>query len=75
MPSRPISPPSHCTFADSDWNILSLHWFPVAVASELRDRPEAARPMASCGGVRFKCSRLFQPAWSWTIRQTGNCGS
>jgi phenylpropionate dioxygenase-like ring-hydroxylating dioxygenase large terminal subunit len=38
-----IARPRACTFGESDWNILSGHWFPIAVASELPDGPAAAR--------------------------------
>ena len=38
-----IAVPRDCTFGESDWNILSGHWFPIAVASDLRDSPVQAR--------------------------------
>jgi len=38
-----ISRPRDCSFGESDWNILSRHWFPIAVASELPDGPASAR--------------------------------
>jgi vanillate O-demethylase monooxygenase subunit len=38
-----VARPRDCTFEDGDWAILSRHWFPVAVASEVRDLPVAAR--------------------------------
>jgi vanillate O-demethylase monooxygenase subunit len=39
----PIPRPRDCTFGESDWNILSRHWFPIAVAAELLDGPVQAR--------------------------------
>jgi phenylpropionate dioxygenase-like ring-hydroxylating dioxygenase large terminal subunit len=40
---RSISHPRDCTFAQSDWNILSGYWFPIAVAADLQDAPMQAR--------------------------------
>jgi vanillate O-demethylase monooxygenase subunit len=45
-PDRPaarIARPLDCTFLDSDWEILSRHWFPVAVAAEVTEKPIHAR--------------------------------
>ena len=39
----PVARPRDCTFEESDWTILSRHWFPIAVAAELSDRPAPAR--------------------------------
>jgi len=44
--SREIKPTSvlrDCTFEENDWNILARHWFPIAAATEVADRPLAAR--------------------------------
>jgi vanillate O-demethylase monooxygenase subunit len=38
-----LSSPRNCTFESKDWEILSRHWYPVAVASDVTDRPAAAR--------------------------------
>ena len=35
--------PRHCTFQDSDWNALAPHWYPVAFAHEVGEKPFAAR--------------------------------
>lgn len=40
---KQISFPRDCTFSEGDWNILSRHWFPIAVAAQVTDRPVAAR--------------------------------
>jgi phenylpropionate dioxygenase-like ring-hydroxylating dioxygenase large terminal subunit len=40
---KQISPPRDCTFNEGDWSILSRHWFPIAVATQVTDRPVAAR--------------------------------
>ncbi|MFC6645274.1 Rieske 2Fe-2S domain-containing protein [Granulicella cerasi] len=34
--------PRNCTFAESDWRALATHWYPVAFASEVMDKPFAA---------------------------------
>jgi phenylpropionate dioxygenase-like ring-hydroxylating dioxygenase large terminal subunit len=39
----PPARPRNCTFEESDWTILSQHWFPVAVAADVGDKPVAAR--------------------------------
>jgi vanillate O-demethylase monooxygenase subunit len=38
-----VQRPDDCTFAESDWTLLSKQWFPVAVAEEVEDKPVAAR--------------------------------
>jgi vanillate O-demethylase monooxygenase subunit len=38
-----IAPPRNCTFDAKDWDILSRHWYPVAVSTDLTQRPLAAR--------------------------------
>jgi phenylpropionate dioxygenase-like ring-hydroxylating dioxygenase large terminal subunit len=56
MPEQPLSAPTpadvsraaiprprECSFAHSDWDILSRHWFPIAVAAELTEAPASAR--------------------------------
>jgi len=35
--------PADCTFSADDWSLLSKHWFPIAVAEDLKDKPAAAR--------------------------------
>ena len=40
---KQISPPRDCTFNEGDWSILSRHWFPIAVATQVTDGPVAAR--------------------------------
>ena len=35
--------PRDCSFEPADWAILARHWYPVALARELGDRPVAAR--------------------------------
>jgi phenylpropionate dioxygenase-like ring-hydroxylating dioxygenase large terminal subunit len=40
---KQISRPRDCTFDASDWDILSCHWFPIALMTEVTDRPVAAR--------------------------------
>jgi len=40
---KPVPPPRDCTFSEGDWSILSRHWFPIAVAAQVTDRPVAAR--------------------------------
>ncbi len=35
--------PVESTFSPDDWTLLSQHWFPVAVADDVRDAPVAAR--------------------------------
>lgn len=42
MSPAPVLPRS-CTFAASDWAVLAAHWHPVALASDIADRPVAAR--------------------------------
>jgi vanillate O-demethylase monooxygenase subunit len=39
----PISRPRDSTFAEGDWHILAQHWFPIAVAEDLKDAPARAR--------------------------------
>jgi phenylpropionate dioxygenase-like ring-hydroxylating dioxygenase large terminal subunit len=42
-PAFGIARPKNCSFEPSDWEILSRHWYPVAVATDLpNDRPLAA---------------------------------
>jgi len=41
--SKQISPPRDRTFGEGDWSILSRHWFPIALASEVTERPVAGR--------------------------------
>jgi phenylpropionate dioxygenase-like ring-hydroxylating dioxygenase large terminal subunit len=46
MPAALENPPSlprKCTFTESDWRILAAFWHPVALASEIRDRPVAVK--------------------------------
>lgn len=31
--------PRGCTFSESDWRILANYWYPVAIASEVNDKP------------------------------------
>jgi vanillate O-demethylase monooxygenase subunit len=38
-----IARPRDCTFAENDWNILSRHWYPIAVAADVQDRPVQSR--------------------------------
>jgi phenylpropionate dioxygenase-like ring-hydroxylating dioxygenase large terminal subunit len=38
-----IGRPRDCTFTDADWSLLADHWFPIAVASDIADRPVQAR--------------------------------
>jgi len=40
---KQISPPRDCTFSESDWSILSRQWFPIAVATDVTNRPVPAR--------------------------------
>ena len=42
-PRVPIARPRGCTFEESDWTILSRHWFPIAVAADLAGTPLRAR--------------------------------
>jgi len=37
-----ITRPNPCTFEAGDWDILAAHWFPIAVAAEIGDKPAAA---------------------------------
>jgi vanillate O-demethylase monooxygenase subunit len=41
--AKQIPLPRDCTFSEADWSILSRQWFPIAVASQVTDRPVAAR--------------------------------
>jgi phenylpropionate dioxygenase-like ring-hydroxylating dioxygenase large terminal subunit len=41
--SRQLSAPRDCTFSEGDWIILSRHWFPIALAAQVGDRPVAVR--------------------------------
>ncbi len=41
--SASIVRPANTGIAAGDWEILSRHWFPVAVASEVEERPAQAR--------------------------------
>jgi vanillate O-demethylase monooxygenase subunit len=34
--------PRNCTFPESDWRVLANYWYPVAVASQVKDQPVAA---------------------------------
>ncbi len=43
VPPALIPAPRNCTFESTDWEMLSRHWYPVAVSSDLTDRPAAAR--------------------------------
>jgi vanillate O-demethylase monooxygenase subunit len=38
-----ITRPGNCTFEAGDWDILAAHWFPIAVAAELGQKPAAVR--------------------------------
>jgi len=38
-----ITRPNNCSFAAGDWEILAGHWFPIAVAAELGDKPLSVR--------------------------------
>lgn len=38
-----ITRPRECTFAPGDWDVLSRHWFPIAVSSEVQGTPVRAR--------------------------------
>ncbi|HEX4128967.1 MAG TPA: aromatic ring-hydroxylating dioxygenase subunit alpha [Pirellulales bacterium] len=42
MPQSQNAIPRGCTFAESDWRILADYWYPVALASEVTDKPVAA---------------------------------
>lgn len=35
--------PRDCTFAESDWRILSNYWYPIARSCDVADKPVAAR--------------------------------
>ena len=41
MPTASI--PQDCTFSPSDWQILSLHWYPIALTREVNDQPVSAK--------------------------------
>lgn len=41
--TAPDDLPRNCTFAESDWRILSQFWHPVAYVHEVTDKPVAAR--------------------------------
>ena len=34
-----VSRPRNCSYAESDWEILSRFWFPVAIARDIAERP------------------------------------
>jgi phenylpropionate dioxygenase-like ring-hydroxylating dioxygenase large terminal subunit len=34
--------PRNCTFPESDWRVLANYWYPIAVASQVADKPVAA---------------------------------
>ena len=38
-----IGLPRNCTFHSEDWAILARHWYPIALARDLGDRPLAAK--------------------------------
>ncbi len=42
MPTTELALPRDCTFAESDWRVLINYWYPVALASEVTDKPVAA---------------------------------
>lgn len=39
--TRPAALPHHCTFAEDEWRALARHWYPIAYADEVVDRPLA----------------------------------
>jgi vanillate O-demethylase monooxygenase subunit len=41
MTGAPLPPPAGCTFNAEDWRVLSQHWYPVARAQDLGDKPVA----------------------------------
>jgi phenylpropionate dioxygenase-like ring-hydroxylating dioxygenase large terminal subunit len=43
MPNSAPVLPRNCTFSASDWVVLAAHWYPVAVAAEVAERPVSAR--------------------------------
>jgi phenylpropionate dioxygenase-like ring-hydroxylating dioxygenase large terminal subunit len=43
--SEPRTLPPRCTFNETDWRVLSRHWFPVAYAKDVRDKPLAVRSL------------------------------
>jgi phenylpropionate dioxygenase-like ring-hydroxylating dioxygenase large terminal subunit len=61
--------PRNSTFESTDWEILSRHWYPVAVSSDLTDRPAAARLLDvdlvlflnAASPVSARQTRLFCP--------------
>jgi vanillate O-demethylase monooxygenase subunit len=42
-PRAPPALPRDLTYLESDWHILARHWFPIAVAADLKDAPQRAR--------------------------------
>ncbi|MNM23431.1 Methylxanthine N1-demethylase NdmA [compost metagenome] len=38
-----MSLPRDCTFTENDWRVLSQYWYPVAIASEIGDKPVAVK--------------------------------
>ncbi|MDT3427039.1 vanillate O-demethylase monooxygenase subunit [Paenibacillus forsythiae] len=45
--------PSGCTFTENDWHVLSKYWYPVAIASEIADKPVAVKLL----DVKLVCYR------------------
>ncbi len=42
-PQPPLARPRQCSFTESDWAVLSQHWFAVARADEIGDSPFKAK--------------------------------
>ncbi|WP_042209227.1 aromatic ring-hydroxylating oxygenase subunit alpha [Paenibacillus durus] len=45
--------PRDCTFTENDWHVLSKYWYPVAIASEIADKPVAVKLL----DVKLVCYR------------------
>jgi hypothetical protein len=49
-PQQRVALPRDCSFHQTDWDVLSRSWFPVARADEVKDRPaKAPARRRSCG--------------------------
>ncbi|AKG37626.1 aromatic ring-hydroxylating oxygenase subunit alpha [Paenibacillus durus] len=45
--------PRDCTFTENDWHVLSKYWYPVAIASEIADKPVGVKLL----DVKLVCYR------------------
>lgn len=48
-----VQPPRDCTFTAEDWQVLAQHWYPVAQASEITDKPVGVKLL----DVKLVCYR------------------